>query len=352
MTEDYYTNGVEVPEEDPSSGSVRYSSDHLEISREIVRMALATECKNQLLKVKDIKDTTKYNSRSFSKSSVDFINILGLAEKQLEDLFGYRLLRVPVKAANAKNEGRNETSSRRKRMRTEEETTNTHMMTAAQEDRHLYAEHPEAVIPIPGTDPQLPTRHGPHPLTLDAFILRSCLPPEFRIIVGSCLPAPEKKYLAIVSIIVSTIALRGGSISKQDLINLFVPIDLEALVQNNFSSTPVIHGIDKGPQEGTYTPSGSKLYDVKTLDDVFKIMESDQYLVKEKLSIRDSSGVERNWITYMLGKRARREFTVEGVLEMLKNMMGNAYTETSQEQAKEQLFKACLPTEAGLDVTW
>lgn len=102
MTEDYYTNGVEVPEEDPSSGSVRYSSDHLEISREIVRMALATECKNQLLKVKDIKDTTKYNSRSFSKSSVDFINILGLAEKQLEDLFGYRLLRVPVKAANAK----------------------------------------------------------------------------------------------------------------------------------------------------------------------------------------------------------------------------------------------------------
>lgn len=77
-------------------------------------------------------------------------------------------------------------------MRTEEETTNTHMMTAAQEDRHLYAEHPEAVIPIPGTDPQLPTRHGPHPLTLDAFILRSCLPPEFRIIVGSCLPAPKK----------------------------------------------------------------------------------------------------------------------------------------------------------------
>ena len=41
---------------------------------------------------------------SLANHSIDFINILGLAEKQLQDLFGYRILRVPVKAANAKNE--------------------------------------------------------------------------------------------------------------------------------------------------------------------------------------------------------------------------------------------------------
>lgn len=351
MYDEDYQEDVEMEEDRSASAGATYSSDQIGMSHEIVRMALSTEYKSQLLKVKDIKETIKYSARATHKSTLDFLNIMSIAEKQLEDYFGFQLLRVPAKAANAKNDTKKDSNTKNKRMRTEEGATNVGTTTAAQEDRELYALNYEAITAIPNTDPDLPPRYGPHLINSDAFILRSTLPPEFRDIVGSCLPVPEKKYNGVVAIIVSTIALRGGSISQQDLTNLLVPLDLDFLVKYKAPSRE-ISGLNKGPQEGFFTPMGSKLSEVKNLDDVIKIMESDQYLTKDKLSLRDSSGIEKTWITYMLGKRARREFTVEGVLSMLRDILGNNFTETAEEQAKDQLYKACLPKEAAMKLTW
>lgn len=326
------------------------------MSYEVLRMALSSEYTSQVLKVNEIKETIQFSSSKPGRGNLYFLTIMGLADKALVDNFGMKLLRVPQRLTTSKSDNKGKSAAggpRKKRTKTDDPqpVEPENKLTAIEEDRALYADHPETVQQIPGTDDNLPPRYYPQLGSTDGFILRSTLPPEFRQIVGSCVPYSEKVYNGIVSIVVPIIAVRGGVVSKADLDNLLKPLGLEDQIKS-YSRQKTVYSLESPNREGDAPPPGSKLSNIANFEDALKVMEADQYITKEELNLRDTSGTSRQWINYMLGRRARREFTIESVLGMLTVMMGSSFTPETASLALVQLKKACLPSENGLEVTW
>lgn len=306
------------------------------VAKETVRSAISSEYSRQPLRVKNIRASLA--SMNVRKTrGPDFVNMLSTADLTLIEIFGMRLIRLPpAPAAGAAAEKSAANAGAKRAGRKKQRTDDSNDVDASQaadpsqrlqhelEDELLVASNTAGQV-IPNTPGNLPPRHYPNVSATDMFILRSTLPQEYRDIVHQYLPAQDRAYMAVVAIIVSLIALRSDHLGKPDLDAFLSELDL--------------------PYIGKMSPYLS-------WDEVMKKLQTDMYVERETKSINEASGNKREFVTYSLGKRAKREFTIDTILQMCEHLLPTAYDEDLKDTILNQLKRTDMIYEDKLTKTW
>lgn len=298
-------------------------------------MALSCEYTQSLIRVKNIKADLNFGK---GRSS-EFSHVISLAEDQLKNVFGMELFKLPLTVHPSAATSSNSISSNgiRKKRKTNGTTDTSNGNETDGEFIGNGNNHSENLIDPNSSfinnnnDQQDPSYSegnnngtssrssrlsstSPSYVSNDMFILKSTLPPEYLDIVSQYMPESEKVFRGLVSIVISLIALRSGELNKGDMDNIFSEMKLnEYLQRTNFGG-------------------GS-------MDLILKQMQSKFYIEKETKKITDATGQSREFIKYSLGKRAKSEFSQDGIIQMCKSLLGDAFNDEILEQVKSQLKK-------------
>lgn len=140
------------------------------------------------------------------------------------------------------------------------------------------------------------------------YILQNVLPDSYRAcIMEDSVENRETGYMGVVSIVVSILAFSGGSLEGPALTRHLGALDLDQKL---------------------------KMTSLHSVEDVLKSMVKQMYIEKETRTVEGEQN--QQFIRYHLGRRASREFTKEGLVELCQKIMKDRYTESTNVQLLSQ----------------
>ncbi|VVT45258.1 uncharacterized protein SAPINGB_P000690 [Magnusiomyces paraingens] len=329
---------MEIEESTPPAAEESLTVEVDRLAKETVRSAISCGASRQPLRVKDIRATMASMNVPKTRGPY-FTKMLTTAEQHLMDVFGMRLVRMPpavVEKAASSTAGPSGSQPKRgrKKQRTENEPSSSAPNPSQRIEQQIRSEQANASHQfgtlIQGTSPGV-ERYYPNVVTSDNFILRSTLDEQFRSIVASYTPPQESIYSATVAIVIALIALRSDHLNKSDL---------DAYL--NEIGSPFEE--DLGEESHFISPFSS-------WDEAIRKFQADMYIERDMKTVIDASGNTLEFVTYSLGKRAKREFTIETILKMCEAFLPDTF-ESKKKQILTQLKRTDLITESDILKTW